>query len=125
MAIAMHRNAKWALITLACVSAGTVMAQDMATVAPKNTKVLVDNAQVRVIEVNVKPGETIGMHSHPGSVVYFVTSGKTKTTLADGKVTETEHKAGEATWSEPVTHSNENVGTTAAKVVVVEVKSAK
>lgn len=125
MAIAMHRTAKAALIALACVCAGTVLAQDMATVAPKNTKVLVDNAQVRVMEVSAKPGEKIGMHSHPGTVVYFVTSGKTKTTLADGKVTESEHKAGEAMWNEPVTHSNENIGTTAVKVIVVEVKSAK
>ncbi len=124
MAIANHRYTKWALITLTCACAGTVMAQDMATVAPKVTKVLLDNAQVRVIEVNVKPGEKVGMHSHPGNIVYFVTPGKTKTTTADGKVTELEHKAGETIWSDPVTHSNENVGHTTMKVIVVEVKSA-
>ena len=125
MAIANHRYMNRMLITLLCACAGTVMAQDMATVAPKTAKVLLDNAQVRVLEVNVKPGEKIGMHSHPGNVVYFVSSGKTKTTLADGKVTETEHKAGETVWSDPVTHSNENSGTTTMKVIVVEVKSAK
>jgi len=97
----------------------------MAKVAPKNTKVLLDNDQVRVMEVSLKPGETLPMHSHPANVVYFVTAGKTKTTTADGKVTESERKAGETIWSEPITHSNQNVGTMPTKAVVVELKAAK
>jgi quercetin dioxygenase-like cupin family protein len=97
----------------------------MAKVAPKYTKVLVDNDQVRVMEVWLKPGESLPMHSHPATVVYFVTSGKVKTTTADGKVTEAERKAGDAMYNEPVTHTNENVGTAPAKVVVVELKSVK
>jgi beta-alanine degradation protein BauB len=125
MAIAVRRHTTWVLVALVYACAGTVMAQDMAAVAPDTTKVLVDNAQVRVLEVNVKPGGKIPMHSHPGNVVYFVSGGKTKTTSADGKVTETSHKAGDAIWSDAVTHSNENVGSTATKVIVVEVKSAK
>jgi beta-alanine degradation protein BauB len=125
MAIAVRRHTKWVLGALVFACAGAAMAQDMATVAPDTTKVLLDNAQVRVLEVNIKPGGKIPMHSHPGNVVYFVNGGKTKTTLADGKVTETAHKPGEAIWSDSVTHSNENVGTAAAKVIVVEVKSAK
>jgi quercetin dioxygenase-like cupin family protein len=109
----------------ACLCGGMAYAQDMVKVAPKNTKVLLDNDQVRVIEVTLKPGETLPMHSHPANVVYFVTGGKTKTTLADGKVTETDHKPGEAIWTEPVTHSNQNMGTATTKAVVVELKPAK
>ena len=116
---------KCALLALACVCAGSVFAQDMAKVAPKNTKVLIDNDQVRVIEVWMKPGETLPMHSHPANVVYFVTSGKVKSTSADGKVNETERKAGEALYSEPNTHSNQNIGSTPTKAVVVELKTAK
>lgn len=112
-------------LVCACLCGGVAYAQDMVKVAPKNAKVLLDNDQVRVIEVDLKPGDVLPMHSHPANVVYFVTGGKTKTTLADGKVTETEHKAGEAIWSEPVTHSNENVGKTPAKALVVELKTAK
>ncbi|AIF49160.1 hypothetical protein HY57_18870 [Dyella japonica A8] len=97
----------------------------MVKVAPNNTKVLLENDQVRVIEVTVKPGETIPMHSHPANVVYFVTGGKTKTTTADGKVTDTDHKAGEALWSEPITHSNKNMGTLTTKALVIELKTAK
>lgn len=125
MAIVDRRHTKWVLAALVFACAGTAMAQDMAIAAPGVTKVLLDNAQVRVLEVNVKPGGKIPMHSHPGNVVYFVSGGKTKTTTADGKVTERSHKPGDVIWSDPVTHSNENVGATATKVIVVEVKSAK
>ncbi|WP_158543521.1 cupin domain-containing protein [Dyella solisilvae] len=115
----------FALVAVALACAAGVRAQDMAKVAPKNTKVLVDNEQVRVLEVWLKPGESLPMHSHPGNVVYFVTAGKTKTTTGDGKVTETEHKAGDAIWSDAITHSNENIGTAPTKALVVEVKNAK
>jgi len=114
-----------ALFACASLCGGVACAQDMVKVAPNNTKVLVDNEQVRVIEVTVKPGETLPMHSHPANVVYFVTGGKTKTTTADGMVTDTDHKAGDAIWSEPVTHSNKNMGTATTKALVVELKTAK
>lgn len=109
----------------ACMYGGMLLAQDMVKVAPNNTKVLIDNDQVRVIEVWLKPGESLPMHSHPANVVYFVTSGKGKTTTADGKVTEVDRKAGDAQWSGPITHSNQNIGTTPTKAVVVELKTAK
>jgi len=125
MAKIVQSSLKCVLVLAAVAFAGGVCAQDMAKVAPKNTKVLLDNDQVRVIEVSLKPGDKLPMHSHPANVVYFVTGGKTKTTTADGKVTETEHKAGEAMWSEPITHSNENIGNAATKALVVEMKAGK
>lgn len=125
MAISVPCGMKCALLVLACVCAGSALAQDMAKVAPKNTKVLIDNDQVRVIEVWLKPGESLPMHSHPANVVYFETAGKGKSTTADGKVTETERKAGEAIYSEAISHSNQNTGTTPTKALVVELKTAK
>jgi len=113
------------VMVFGCVCSGALLAQDLAKVAPKNSKVLLDNEQVRVMEVWLKPGESLPTHSHPGNVVYFITGGKTKTTFADGKVTETEHKADEAIWSDPVTHSNQNTGTALQKALVVELKAAK
>jgi len=125
MAISVKYGVKHVLLVVACVCAGAVFAQDMVKVAPNNSKVLVDNDRVRVVEVTVKPGEKLPMHSHPPYIAYFVTAAKIKTTTADGKVTEIEHKAGDAVWSEPVTHANENIGTTTSKVVVTELKSGK
>ena len=104
--------------------AGGAMAQDAASNCGGMCKVVLDNDQVRVIEYTVQAGGNIPMHSHPASVTYFISGGKMKTTLPDGKVTELERKAGEAAWSEPATHANENTGTTESRVIVVEMKQA-
>ena len=46
-------------------AAATVLAQDPMKVAPNNFKVLLENDQVRVLDFHSKPGDKIGMHSHP------------------------------------------------------------
>ena len=111
-----------ALIALLVCAIPIVRAQDMVKVAPKNCRVLLENDRVRVIRVVTKPGEKIEMHSHPANIVYALTSGKVKHTSEDGKSEEREHKAGQAIWSDAVTHSSENVGTTEGRVLVIELK---
>jgi len=103
-----------------CFSATTTVAQDMAKVAPKNVKVLLDNDKTRVLDVQFKAGEKLAMHSHPAHILYSFSDGKIKTTLGDGKVTETEFKAGETRWSEKATHANEAL--TDVHVLVIELK---
>jgi quercetin dioxygenase-like cupin family protein len=112
------------LIALAfCFATSTTVAQDMAKVAPNNVKVLLDNDNVRVLEVQFKAGDKLPMHSHPNHVLYAMINGKVKTTLADGKVVDTEVKAGEARWVDKVTHANEAV--TDGHVLIVEMKEHK
>ena len=98
------------------------VAQDMVKVAPKNCKVLLENDRVRVVRVVTKPGEKLEMHSHPPHIAYSFTSGKAKFTSSDGKSEEREIKAGQAIWSDAVTHSTENAGTTESRVLVTELK---
>ncbi len=99
-----------------------VMAQDFVKVAPNICKVLLENDRVRVVQVVNKPGGKVAMHSHPPYIVYAFTSGKEKFTLPDGKTAEHEIKAGQAVWSERVTHSGQNVGTTELRLLVIELK---
>jgi quercetin dioxygenase-like cupin family protein len=70
----------------------------------------------------LKPGEKIVMHSHPASVVYFLTDAKFKFTFPDGKTQDGEGKAGTAIWRGAVTHAVDNVGTTEAHFVQTELK---
>ena len=109
-------------VALLIVTVTSVRAQDMVKVAPKNCTVVLDNAHVRVIRVVAKPGEKVAMHSHPATIVYSLTGGKSKFTFADGKTEERELKAGQAIWSDADTHSNENIGTTETRVLVIELK---
>ncbi|MFN0159125.1 MAG: hypothetical protein ACKVRP_13770 [Bacteroidota bacterium] len=60
------------------------------------------------------------MHSHPATIVYSQDGAKYKTMFADGKVVDTEIKAGEAVYREAVTHANEAI--VDGHVIVIEMK---
>jgi quercetin dioxygenase-like cupin family protein len=109
-------------ILMPIIFSSKAMAQDAVKVAPEKCKVLLENDRVRVLDFFLKPGDKLPMHSHPASILYVLTNGKVRTVLPDGKVTDMEVKAGDTRWAEPVTHANENVGTTDAHVIVVELK---
>jgi len=110
-----------------CLTASAALAQDVMKVngGPETHKVLVDNDQVRVLDVHIPPGQKVAMHSHPSNVVYFVTDGKTKVTSPDGKTAVNDIKAGTAVSRGPTTHAVENVGSTELHLVQTEMKEKK
>ncbi len=102
--------------------AGMIYAQDVAKVAPDSHTVLLENDQVRVFKVNLRPGQKVPMHSHPHNVAYFLTDGKVKITLPDGKTEERNVKAGMSSWSEAATHAAENIGDADFQEIQIELK---
>jgi quercetin dioxygenase-like cupin family protein len=115
------RNAaRYSLILAAAVFSAQVLAVDFIEAAPKQTKVLVDNEKVRVIRATFKKGDKIPMHSHPDIVVYVVKGGKVKFTNADGKVVESNTKAGEVLFRPAITHSHEHID--GGEAIVIELK---
>ena len=109
-----------ALALVFAVHAAT--AQDAVRVAPKNYKVLLDNNRVRVLDLQLKPGEKIGMHSRPPAVSYYLEDCQIKVTYPDHKTVQLNRKAGQTFWSEPGVSAAENVGRTNVHAIVVEVK---
>ncbi len=96
---------------------------DMVRIAPQNCTVLLENDRVRVVRVVLKPGETIGMHTHPNGDIWMPASqGKVRTTTLGGRPEENEVNANQVYWSDAETHSIENIGTTEYQSVVVELK---
>jgi len=109
------------LIGFLCLTTSTALAQDPVKVAPNNYKVLLENDQVRVLEFHSKAGEKIPMHSHRAYIAYSISgSGKTKFTSPDGKVTEREFQAGQATWNPAETHASESSGE--VRALLIELK---
>ena len=90
--------------------------------SPQYYTVLIDNDEVRVLEFRFKPGEKEPMHSHPRGFVYSLADAKIKVSFPDGKSEESVLKNGEARWRDAVTHAAENIGTTEAHVIAVELK---
>jgi quercetin dioxygenase-like cupin family protein len=108
---------------LLCVVGTQALTQDIMKVSPETHSVLLENAQVRVLSVVIKPGEEIGMHSHPANVAYYMTDATLKITGADGKVETRSAKAGVAAWSDGAVHTVKNVGTTELREVQIELKT--
>jgi mannose-6-phosphate isomerase-like protein (cupin superfamily) len=101
-------------------------AQDVVKVAPEHNKIVLENADVRVIENTLGPGEKDAMHTHPAGWYYVTKPGTMKIVFADGKVATWEAKEGEGGWLRTkAPHTAENVGKTTLVYVLVEVKNAE
>jgi len=112
--------ARYSLILTTSFFASQALAMDFVQAAPAQTKVLVDNEKVRVIRATFNKGDKIPMHSHPDIIVYVVKGGKVKFTNADGKVIESDAKAGDVSFRPAVTHSHEHLD--GGEAIVIELK---
>ena len=110
-------------VMLLGLAASTVAAQDPVKADPKHFKVEFENDQVRVLRFHGEPQGKIPMHEHSvARVSVSLTEMHTKTTNAEGKVTETNRKAREGTWSDAEKHTSENLSDKAVEEIQVEIK---
>lgn len=93
---------------------------DPTKAAPDNYKLLLENDQVRVLEMTLPAGTKDNQHSHQDETVYFLSGGKVKIHLPDGQAMEADLPDGHVMWHEAWTHTVENVGSTDIKAIVVE-----
>ena len=110
-------------ITLGLGSVTASMAQDKAGAGAPTTKVLLDNAKVRVTETTWKPGQ----ENTPNSSIYRVgralTNGTMQKTFADGKKEVVNRKAGDVYFLEPsAAYTNKNIGMTPFTTFNVQMK---
>lgn len=98
-------------------------AQDPVMVAPDiYKKVLIDNENVRVIQIELAAGQSTPWHSHPNHVAYALTDGKIEITDKGKAPVAMDIKAGDALYIPAVTHMAKNLGTSSLKMVVTEIK---
>src|SRR5919199_4258320 len=95
--------------------------QDPGGVAPDVYEVALENDRVRVLSIHQKPGQTSPQHWHPAFVLYIVNDGKVRFSYPDGESEELDVQAGQAIWSDEVTHAAEDTGNTEVHAVCVEV----
>ena len=103
-------------------ASSAALAQDAVKVDPKHYKVLVNNSQVRVLRIHYGPHETSVRHSHPNSVVTYLTDGRIKMLLGNGKTITETGKAGESQWAPAGVHTPTNVGDKPFEAILVELK---
>lgn len=97
-------------------------ASEAASLPPNGHRILLENDDVRVFEMRLKPGEEAGMHAHPRCVVYALSSARVKMSTPDGTSREVEIRMGDVTWSAGTQHDIENIGTTDDWGIIIELK---
>jgi quercetin dioxygenase-like cupin family protein len=103
---------------------------DALRAAPRHHALLFENEKVRVLDTNIRPGDTVPLHTHRWpSAMYvlsfsdFVRRDAAGNVLIDSRNIRT-LPAGSALWSEPLApHTLENVGERDLHVISVEQKS--
>jgi quercetin dioxygenase-like cupin family protein len=122
----MHTMARVALAAGLFAFTGTASAAatrpDPVKVDPKHYKVVFENSEVRVLHIHYGPHETSVMHWHPDGVVTYLSDGRIKFLLPNGKTIEANGKAGTANWAPAGAHKPTNVGDKAMDAVLVELK---
>ena len=90
---------------------------------PQQRAIIFENERVRVFEVRFDPGEKIALHS-PIRTTWSMclAAGTLKLSSPDGKSAEVVLKAGQTLWLPAETHAAENVRSTDAHSLVVELK---
>lgn len=105
--------------------------KDAVVAAPKNHKIVLENENVRVLEVTVLPGETEPVHSHKwASVLYIQTAGDFIDRDGEGKIIFDSRKLPTpltfpmTMWKDPeAPHSIENLSKTITlRLIRVEMK---
>src|SRR5215469_14065665 len=88
-----------------CMIGSTSLAQDPMLVEPTHYKLAFENDRVQVVNVHYGPHEKSKMHSHPGGVVVYISSGHLKFTDENGNVKEVRATAGESRFFPPFRHT--------------------
>jgi quercetin dioxygenase-like cupin family protein len=101
---------------------GAALAQDTKAESNDNVKVLLENEQVRVMEMRFKPGAKLESLSHRNRFVYALTDGALVFTPPGRTAYELSFKAGEALWLPAQTAGTENDTDKEVRALVVDLK---
>jgi hypothetical protein len=107
-----------------CASVGA-SAQDAVQTDGDKYKVVLENAQVRVLEYRDLPGNRTQLHQHPEFVVVAMSPFRRQLHLPDGRKLTREFKAGDVMYSGGQSHIGENVGTSPTHVLLIEMKGER
>ncbi len=88
---------------------------------PKQYRTVFENNRVRILEYRGRPGEKTEPHSHPDLVAIALTDAKVRFDVG-GQTAEAELPAGGTLFAEATEHATENIGSSEARIILVELK---
>ena len=95
-------------------------------VSPDVYKVLLENDDIKILEVTFAPGQSDNMHEHYPATVYIVEGGKAQVTLPDGTVNEINPPSDFILHNpEKAKHQVKNIGANTMKIILFERKNTR
>lgn len=96
--------------------------QDPVAVDPAHHAVVLDNDQVRVLRITMKPGEKTPSHQHPAGVAIWMNDATLRLTGTGVPTDQPPRRTGDVVLVEPTTHVVENTGKEPSEIILVELK---
>jgi len=96
-------------------------AMDPVKVEAAFLKMHKDTLGIKLYEVTLNPGDSVGIHTHPDHVIYFAQGGKLRLYAKDGKSEDIEVPTGAAIFSPATSHYGKNIGSTKVKMIVTDI----
>jgi quercetin dioxygenase-like cupin family protein len=98
---------------------------DIVKISPDVHQVLFENDAIRVLEVTVKPGAKVPMHTNPTNVNYIVKPGTLRLINPDGSSMELDLVERQVIPAPVGRHAVENVGITEVRTICIELKGSR
>ncbi len=98
------------------------MDNDAVSIAPHLHKIVSENDKVRILEVEVKPGDHADLHTHPDNIIIVLQGGSLTMSFPDGTSKEVSLQTGSAFFSASNEHIVDNNSDATIKVIQVELK---
>lgn len=96
---------------------------DIVKLSPDVHRVIFENAAIRVLEVTVKPGAKVPMHTNPANVNYIVKPGTLRLIEPDGSSVDIALTERQVIAAPVGRHAVENVGSDEVRTICIELKS--
>jgi quercetin dioxygenase-like cupin family protein len=98
---------------------------DVVKISPDVHQVLFENDVIRVLEVSVKPGAKVPMHTNPENVNYIVKPGTLRLIDANGSSVDLDLTERQVIPAPVGRHAVENVGATEVRTICIELKKSR
>ena len=98
---------------------------DPARLMPKSYRVALDNREVRVLDIWLRPGQKTPMHSHPSSVLLVEQGGTLRFWDENGKSTTGRFRSGQILYRNAEDHMVQNLSRHTVHVRQVELKGVR
>jgi quercetin dioxygenase-like cupin family protein len=96
---------------------------DIVRISPDVHRVIFENDTIRLLEVTVKPGATVPMHTNPENINYILEGGTLRLLNPDGSVVDVQVVERQVIAAPVGRHAVENVGPTEVRTLCIELKT--